>query len=133
MITVYRIEHKVYGFGPLCAQLDDLPRWEVYFRDHMVPSDDPSFEDLHDDLTEGERREYFFGCLDVGFLDGIMRDGAPAAMDGYGFHLCSYEVDRDYLILCDDAQVYFKKSSAMLVESIPVSRYKEWMEPEMTI
>jgi len=109
MKTVYRIEHKELGFGPLCSEGYDLTLmpWTRFAKYHeSVTEIDPNFV-----VCSNHR----FGFTDLNTLFEVFKPKAFDTLEKFGFDLFEYCVDDGFFTEFPDGQVVFDKNHATKV------------------
>lgn len=109
MKTVYRIEHKELGFGPLCTDGCGLHNmtWTHFAKYHAdVTEMDPNFV-----VCE----HHVFGFSDLNTLFKVFKSYAFDDLSDWGFDLFEYCVEDGFFTEFPDGQVVFDKNHATKV------------------
>lgn len=119
MTTVYRIEHKLHKFGPLCCKCpgNEYLNWYRYFKDHRPPLCFPEFSDFVGKLSgwsDDGHPDYVFGMKSLDDLFSIIRweNDLFHELESHGFELMSFAIDTLDSVTLPDGQVMFNRSTA---------------------
>lgn len=111
-MKVYRFEHHVYGFGPLCGEGCRQTRrcWDQLFRHHDSVDMFPCYDAF---LPRGITDEHFFGMSSLEGLLDICFEGTVSELADCGFFIYVYEVMNS--VEFPDGQVVFMKKDIRFI------------------
>lgn len=115
-MKIYRIEHKDFGFGPLCGDGCEYhgKNWLLLFRNHSIVDGFDVFKKKH---PYGVEEHHKFGMNTLSELMGICYNDTLTDLADYGFYLYEFEVD-DSSVVCPDGQVVFDSRTAKRIRKI---------------
>jgi hypothetical protein len=113
-MKIYRFEHKVLGFGPLCA---DGCRyhgryWYQLFKSHDSVDCDPEFEQK---IPTGIQEYHKFGMSTLEGLLDLCYSFTVEDLLEHGFDLFEFEVSDDSAVF-NDGQVVFDSRTARRID-----------------
>lgn len=113
-MEVLRVEKGAHGPGPYwskgggCVDCGSDRSGQAH---RPIPCDDPGINEPFYDLNTADRRDYFFGFLDLAQLLEWWTIADLRYMAEQGTQVSRYEVER-HVVIVGDRQVVFKRTTA---------------------